>query len=215
MGDSPTLHFYAQTAFHHYGHDLGFLNRYDMTIQKGDLELVTSPQGNDWRRFPTRPMVLATGDPDAWDGGFITSGMGEPVTVGDACYYYYTGYAARHDEGAGRGCIGLATFTDGRIAGQQFEGEGWLASVPFLCPGGPLFLDSVAKEPMTVEVHGCGYGGALKGFARAECEPVKGDSREHRIRWSSRADMDELRDQYIILRVYGKNSIAYGVRLGE
>ena len=215
QGDSPTMHFYAQCAFHHCGHDLGFLGRYDLSVQKGDLELISSPQGNDWRRLPTRPQILATGDPSDWDGGFVTPGLGEPIVVGDRCYCYYSGYTGRHDEGGGRGSIGLATFSHGRLAGQQFEGEGWFSSMPLLCPGGALSLNAIAKEPMTVEVHSCGYGSAIKGYTRNECTAVKGDDTRHSIRWASRDALDEIRDRFIVLRVYGKNSIVYGARFGE
>ena len=137
-------------------------------------------------------------------------GLGEPITRGDTCWYYYYGSPGRHDESTGQGAIGLATFTHGRIVGQQFEGEGWFSSIPFLCPGGTLTLDAVAREPITVAVYGTGYGGVQKGYIRQESKPVQGDSQEHAICWTSRSNLDEFRDQFIILRIYGKDSIVYG-----
>jgi len=154
--------------------------------------------------------VLSPGDPGAWDGGMVLPGLGEPITRGDTCWCYYYGSRDRHDEAGGHGAIGVAYFSHGRIAGQQFEREGWFETAPFRCPGGALFLNAIAGESMTVEIRGCGYGGALEGFTRAECETVQGDSCEHAVRWRSHADLDTLRNRFIALRVYGTNSIAYG-----
>ena len=211
LADSPTLHFYAHNAFHHCGHDFGFLSRYELCTQKADLELVVSHRGVDRNRLPTRPIVLAPGDPGSWDAGGVYVSIGEPVERGDTCWVYYYGSSGRHDEFGGGTGFGIATFRKGRLVGQQFEGDGWFSSAPFRCPGGSLTLDAAARQPMTVEVCSTGYGGAYPGFSRAECEPVEGDSQEHPIRWRSRASLDELRGQFIQLKVYGRNSIAYGV----
>jgi hypothetical protein len=210
MGDPPTLHFYAQNAFHHCGHDFAFLNRFNFDTQKLDMELIVSPQGNDWRRLPTRPVVLSPGNPGNWDGEMILNGFGEPIVHGDRCWYYYYGSSGRHDEHAAHGAVGIATFTSGRLVGQQFEDQGFFASLPFRCPGGTLTLDAIAKQPIAVEVCSPGYGSPLDGFRQEDCVCVQGDSNRHAIRWKEKTNLDELRGNFILLRVYGCDSIVYG-----
>jgi hypothetical protein len=212
IADAPTLHFYGQSAFHHCGHDFALLNTYEFATQKLALELIAG-NGTDWRRLPTRSEVLSPGDPGAWDGGMVLPGLGELITTGDTCRYYYYGSRNRHDAAGGDGAIGLATFTHGRLVGQQFEHDGWFEGVPFQCPGGELSLDAIAREPITVAVCSASYGGPIGGYTREDCAPVQGDSREHAIRWSKNANLDALKGKFIGLRVYGTNSIVYGATL--
>jgi len=210
LGDAPTLHFYTQSAFEHCGHNLGFLGRLDQATQKLDVELITGPRGGaDWRRLPTRPQVLAPGNPGEWDGYMIMPGVGEPLVRGDTCWTYYTGGCTQHDVDC-PWAIGLATFTTGRIVGQQFEGEGWFTTAPFFCPGGRLTLDARANEPLTVAICGAAYGGELAGYRRGECQPVQGNGRDLAIRWAEHADLEAFRGQYITLRVSGRNAVVYG-----
>ena len=212
VGDTSAMHHYGQSAFHHYGHDLGFLSRYDASSQMSDMELIAAPQGIDWRRLPKRDTVVARGDLGDWDSAGVYAGVGEPILVGDAYWYYYWGTNKLHDDEGegGRTSIGIATFKPGRLAGQRFTGAGYFTSIPFRCPGGMLRLDAVASKPMTVEVHGTGYQGAHRDYSKAACRPVEGDSSEHPIRWQSKADLNELRGKFIQLRVYGNGSIVYG-----
>jgi len=214
-GDSPTLQFYGQTAFHHCGHDLGFLNRFEFASQKADMELIVAPQGVDWRRLPGRPTILQPADTEqSWDCGAIYPGLNEPIVRPDDTYwFYYCGSKSRHDEHlADPGAIGIATFTKGRLIGQQFEGEGWFVCMPFFCPGGELTLDAVARKPITVEVCGVGYSNTTpcEGYARQECRAVEGDSAEHVVSWNGKRDLEEFRGKYITLRVSGCDSIVYG-----
>lgn len=210
-GDSATEHYYGQSAFHHCGRDLGFLNIFEFSTQRLYLELIAGAGSSDWRRLPSRPKVLEPGDHPAWDSNMVFPGLGEPIVRGDTCWYYYYGSSQRHDAAGETGAIGLATFKSGRLVGQQIEGEGWFQTLPFRCPGGTLHLDAVACKPMTVEAHSTGYGGPRPGYTRSECRPVEGDSRSHEIRWAEKSNIDGLRNEFIVLRIYGCNSIAYGV----
>ena len=210
QADSPTLHFYAQSAFHHCGHDFGLLNRFEFNTQKLDLELVIAPQGNDWRRLPGRPVVLTPGNTGAWDQGMILNGHGEPIICGDTAWYYYYGASGRHDEHTAHGAIGIATFSVGRLVGQQFEDDGWFASKPFRCPGGSLAIDTIAREPITVEVCSTGYGGPIEHYRKDDCRPVQGDNKNHKITWKTKANLDEFHRKFIILRIHGKNAVVYG-----
>ncbi len=210
-GDSPTLHFYAQSAFRHRDQVLGFLNVYEMATQQLAIELITSGTGTDWRRLPGRPIVLAPGDTGAWDGGMVLTGMNAPLKRVDSYWYYYNGYPSLHSEASsGESAAGVATFTEGRLTGQQLVGAGWFASKPFCCPGGRLTIDAVAREPLTAEIYGAGYGGAFPGYEHGQCKPVTGDSPSHAIRWKTAENLDALKGTFVTLRVYGKNAIVYG-----
>ena len=218
LADAPTLEFYAQQSFHHWGHDLGLLNGFDLCTQRTDLELICAPDGLAWRRLPTRPRVLGPGDPGAWDGGGVYPGTGEPLTSGDQCGIYYCGTCQRHDGGDVEPSppgIGLATFAPGRLAGQQFTGDGWCQTIPFLCPGGTLTLNAAAPGPMTVEIHSAGYGGPIDGFTSDACAPVNGDSRTHAVTWKENATLDTLRERFILLRVYGSKGLVFGFEIGH
>ena len=217
LADAPTLEFYAQHAFHHWGHDLGLLSRFDLATQRTDLELIAAPDGTDWRRLPTRPVLLGPGDPGGWDSGGVYPGTGEPLAVDGVCRLYYCGTCQRHDETGARSQpgVGIATFAPGRLAGQQFTGDGWFQGIPVRCPGGRLTLNAVARKPITVEVHSIGYGGPIAGFTRDLCTPVIGDSPAHQIAWKDNAALDSLKGRFIQLRVCGGAGLVYGFEMGN
>lgn len=212
LGDAQSVQFYDQCAFHHCGHDFGFMGRLDQATQKLDTELIVSSRGGaDWRRLPTRPQALAQGNAGDWDGTMVRCTQGEPIVMGDTVWCYYMGASMDHDVD-GPYSVGLATFQYGRIVGQWFENDGWFQSMPFLCPGGNLTLDAKADKPITVAVHGVSYLAAKEheGYSKNECVSVVGDSSKHEIRWTSAPNLEKLRGKWITLRIYGNNSVVYG-----
>jgi hypothetical protein len=214
LADAPTLEFYAQNAFHHCGKDLGLLCRFDLATQRTDLELINAPDGTAWRRLPTRPVVLGPGDMGSWDSGGIYPGTGDPIDVDGVCRLYYGGTNSRHDAYTGGSAgIGIASFAQGRLAGQQFVGEGWFQTIPFKCPGGKLTIDTKSHEPITVEIHSTGYGGPVAGFMREECRAVNGDNSKHVVTWNGADSLASLRGQFIQLRIYGSDGLAFGASI--
>lgn len=210
LSDPASVQLYDQCAFHHCGHDFGFLTRLDQATQRLDVELIVSQRGGaDWRRLPTRSQVLGPGNADDWDGWMVRVVTGDPIVMGDTCWCYYIGANNPHNTDSPYH-FGLATFPYGRLVGQWFENDGWFSSPPFLCPGGELTLDAEARNPITVEVWTPGYGWCHEGYSRNECVPVAGDSREHLVRWTTAPNLDEFRGKFIALRIYGKNSVVYG-----
>jgi hypothetical protein len=218
LADTATMNFYGQTAFTHHGADLGFLSRFDLASQRVDLELITASEGIHWRRLPGRPPILQPGDiRNSWDGGAIYPGLNGPIVRDDIAWFYYYGSASRHDEHlAAGGAIGIATFTPGRLAGQQFEEDGYFSSLPFLCPGGVLELDADARKPMIVQVCGTGYAdGAQSGYETGQCEPISGNNGHHRVKWRTKDNLDELRGRFITLKISGVDSVVYGAMLNK
>jgi hypothetical protein len=217
LGDAPTVEFYAQNAFCHWGHDLGLLCCYDQATQRTHLELLSAPGGVDWRRMPTRTAVLLPGDIRGPEGGGVYPGTGQPVHVDGSMGLYYCGTNQRHSGEDGdldrQVGFGMASFSPGRLAGQQFTGEGWFQTVPFRCPGGRLTLNASAREPITVAIHVAGYGGVVEGFTREQARPVTGDRRDHAITWEDHHTLDALQDRFVQLRIHGRQGTVFGMTL--
>ena len=210
-GDHAGTNFYNQTAFVMAGQILGFLSVYDTTTQTSWIELVESAEGIGWNRMPSRSPVLSPGGPGGLDSGGTYPGLAEPILMGDDYWFYYYASPRRHDEpgNAGRPAICVATFERNRLVGQQTEGDGFFSTIPILCPGGRLRFNLVSTDPVTVEIKRPGYGGAIDGYSRGECEPILGDVRDKEVRWKSGKNLDELEGRYVRIAVYGKNAKIY------
>jgi hypothetical protein len=215
QGDHEGTNFYNQSAFTLGGRTLGFLNLYDLTTQTTWVELVESGDNQNWRRMPSRARLLQPGGPGAYDSGGAYVGLAEPILVGDEYRYYYYASADRHDAAdiggnpAQRPSLAYATFPKNRLVGQQTEHDGAFATLPFICPGGRLFLNFVCSGEVTVAIKRPGYGAEYPGFTLAECVPVQGDSLRREIVWKSNATLDALKGKYIRLKVAGRNVTAY------
>lgn len=176
-GDHAGTNFYNQSAFMLGGRTLGFLNLYDLTTQTTWVELIESGDNLNWRRMPSRPHLLAAGAPGTCDSGGAYVGLAEPILVGDDYRYYYYASANRHDAAdtggnpAQRPALAFATFRKNCLVGQQTECDGAFATLPFVCPGGRLFLNFVCTGEVTVAIKRPGYGGEYEGFTAADCVP--------------------------------------------
>lgn len=220
-GDHAGTNFYNQTAFTLSGRTLGFLNLYDQTTQTTWVELIESGDNMNWRRMPARPHLLQPGAPGTYDSGGAYVGLAEPILVGDEYRYYYYASADRHDAAvaggnpAQRPSLAYATFRKDRLVGQQTEHDGAFATLPFVCPGGRLFLNFVCQGEVTVSIKRPGYGGEYEGFTAAESVPVTGDSLRQEIVWKDHATLDALKGKYVRIKVAGKNVIGYSATLEE
>jgi len=214
-GDNTGTNFYNQTAFTMAGRTLGFLNLYDLTSQTTWIELIESGDNLNWRRMPSRPRLLEPGVPGSYDGGGTYLGLAEPILVGDEYRYYYYASADRHDAAAAgrlaamKPSLAFATFKQNRLVGQQTEGDGYFSTLPFICPGGKLFLNFVCAAGVTVTVKRPGYGIEYAGFDQKDCQPVTGDQTHAAITWAAKTNLDELKGKYIRLRVHGRNATAF------
>jgi len=215
QGDHAGTNFYNQTAFTMAGRTLGFLNLFDATSQTTWIELVESGDNLNWRRMPSRPRLLEPGASGSYDGGGTYLGLAEPILVGDDYRYYYYASADRHDDAAAgrlaamKPSLAFATFKKNRLVGQQTEGDGYFSTLPFVCPGGILFLNFVCAEGVTVAIKRAGYGIEIEGFAQKDCITVTGDQTRAAITWKQQASLDELKGHYIRLCVHGRNVVTY------
>jgi len=165
--------------------------------------------------MPSRPRLLEPGVPGSYDGGGTYLGLAEPILVGDEYRYYYYASADRHDAAAAgrlaamKPSLAFATFKQNRLVGQQTEGDGYFSTLPFICPGGKLFLNFVCAAGVTVTVKRPGYGIEYAGFDQKDCQPVTGDQTHAAITWAAKTNLDELKGKYIRLRVHGRNATAF------
>ncbi len=214
-GDHRGTNFYNQSVFSMAGSTLGFLNVYDVTTQTAWLELVESSDNTNWSRMPSRPRLLEPGTPGSYDDGGTYAGLAEPIPIGNDYRYYYYASPDRHDAAAAgkilkmKSSLAYATFSKGRLVGQQTEGAGYFSTIPFVCPGGKLFLNFVSEKPVTVSIKRSGYGGEYPGYKHEDCVPVRGDRAYCPIVWKTKSNLDELEGKYIRLRIQGPNFIAY------
>jgi hypothetical protein len=212
-GDNEGTNFYNQCAFIMADRALGFLNVYDLTTQTSWVELVESGDTFSWRRMPSRSPLLQPSGPGSLDAGGTYLGLNEPILVGDEYRYYYYASPQRHSESrlsaAEKPTLCVAAFTKNRLVGQQTEGNGSFATLPFRCPGGRLCLNYASVDPVTVSLQRPGYGGEIEGFTARECEPVSGDQQDQEIRWKSGRTPADLAGRFVRIRVTGKNVIAY------
>ncbi|MBS0662994.1 MAG: hypothetical protein JSR48_06995 [Verrucomicrobia bacterium] len=217
--DSAGTNFYNQCAFVLSGRSLGFLNVYDVSTQTTWIELVESGDNQGWHRMPTRPRLLQPGPPGTYDSGGTYVGLAPPILVGDEYRYYYYASADRHDAAdvggnpAMRPCLAYATFPKDRLVGQQTEQDGAFATLPFVCPGGRLYLNCSSRDPVRVAIKRPGYGAEYAGFGLNDCRAVTGDSLRHEIGWKDHLDLEALKGKYIRLHVSGRNLIAYSAGL--
>lgn len=208
-GDNKGTNFYQQSAFTMSDRCLGFLNVFDVTTQMTWIELVESPDGISWHRFPSRATVLKPGDFGTLDGGGVYNGLGEPIVDGDRTWVYYMAAPHPHDSGFSekaknlKQCVARAHFPTGRLVGQQTERGGYLASAPVLCPGGQLQLNFKCDSEVRLELKDPGYGGPIEGFTLDDCTPLTGDHQAATVQWKGK--LEELKGRYVKIKVSGDN----------
>ncbi len=218
-GDHAGTNFYSQSAFVLNGHALGFLNLYDLTTQTTWIELIESGDNLNWSRMPSRPHLLQPGTPGTYDSGGAYVGLAEPILIGDEYRYYYYSSPIRHDRSDPRQgavmkpSLSFATFQKKRLVGQQTEHDGFFATLPFVCPGGRLFLNFRSSVEVTVSIQRPGYSKDFEDYTLADCIPVTGDCLRQEIKWKSRADLAALKGKYIRLKVSGRNILAFSASI--
>jgi hypothetical protein len=81
--------------------------------------------------------------------------------------------------------------------------------LPFVCPGGRLFLNFICSGEVTVAIKRPGYGGEYPGYTTADCTPVTGDHLRREIVWKTQPNLDALKGKNIRIKITGRNVVAY------
>lgn len=111
--------------------------------------------------------------------------------------------------------VGLATLRqDGYMRVQPQHGEGALLTRQFVFEGDRLYLNLNADfgwaqvEVLDDEME------QIAGFARAECDLIRGDSVAHEVRWQGNSDVRSLWNRPIRLKIYIADCWLYSFRFG-
>jgi len=170
-------------------------------------KLYTSRDGDNWTPYPG--IFLDRGAPGAWDHG--RAGVGSVVTFGDKEYLYYNGF----DEGyrVGKNAIGLATMRkDGFVSLDAGPQGGVVRTRLFVVDGDSLTVNAKVDGEIKVRVLDPS-GLPIGGFFWQQCEPIKGDSVAHAVRW--RRNLGELKGRAVRLEFSLGSAQFYGFELGQ
>ncbi len=223
LGDNDTTNFYDMCMFKNGDITMAFATIFDAATQFSHSELIMSEPGSIAERFPARPAVLNPGDYGSWDGGGVYTSSGAPIEFNGKMRYYYYGSSRRHDSYLFQEkykkmigddvCwtgLGFAEYDKGRLCGQQFLGEGMVETTAIRKSGAKLYVDAVVPEKLRVSITRCGYSMPYEGFSGDKCRPISGDGL-FEISWPGKT-LDDITDDYIRIKVEGKNAIIYGYR---
>ena len=113
-----------------------------LNIQKrNEVMLGWSDDGIHWKR-PDRKAFLAVNDSvsGAWNSGNVQSVAGNPVTVGDSLYFYFSGRYESKPEHASNFATGVAMLRRDGFA--SLQGEGCATTAPISVEGTAIYINA-------------------------------------------------------------------------
>ena len=230
LNEEETL--YNNTGFVYGSQYLGFLTHFDRNAyhQTQTLHLLTSPDGDTWRRpgFGREEFapLIPVGDIGEWDRFQIMLTGGPPIRVGDELFIYYRGTPRRHNKVKGEFepridpdqrrdfmAIGLATIRlDGFACITASYDGGWIQTRALTFGGEQLSLN-VVSDWGEVRVGILDEAGTpIPGYAQEECVPIATDSVDARVTWKERRSVGELLGRPVKLVFHLRNARLYSYR---
>ena len=194
---------------------------------KGHLELVSSPDGLQWRRSGVREPFLGPGSEGDWDGGHVWL-LKNIVPVGDWLYLYYGAsqrpWRCRFPENPR--AIGLARIRRDRFAGQfAGVGGGFLLSREVKVAGNRLLINCCPIHGAFTRKHGAtsemkvelldSPARPIPGYTFDDCDSMRVDSLAHPVSWRGKADISALRDQSVYIRFFIRSAYLFAFRFAE
>jgi hypothetical protein len=168
-----------------------------------DICLGFSRDGFHWDRSSRDAFIGVSEREGDWNWANVQSAGGCCLIVGDRLYFYVSGrQGIPGTDLPGKCSTGLATLrrdgfaslSDQWPAGVPREIRGDRSSLitwPVKFRGRHLFVNADAGGEIRVEILDAA-GKVIAPYAAAQCEPVRGDSTRHRVRWQSGADLRDL-----------------------
>jgi hypothetical protein len=153
-----------------------------------DIQLATSVDGRTWQRSWPRANILPRGAPGSFDGGTILGVSSTPIHTANETWVYYTGINTTHGGPIPpkRIAIGRAVWRrHGFVSLDAGPESGRLTTRPLLVHGGALVLNSDASRGELRVALLERDGQPLPHFRLEDCEPLRRDATQHRIRWRS------------------------------
>jgi hypothetical protein len=149
-------------------------------------------------------------EPHSWDRAMTWGDCLLPVD--DENFIYYGGYARGHKvERYKERQIGFARMKRDRFVSRDAGGDtGVLRSPTVLLDGSNLTINADIAGELRVAILDKG-GQPLGGFAASDCEPIKGDSLSHAVRW--KAGLASLNRAPVQLEFQLRNASLYSFEL--
>ena len=188
-------------VFHHTGRLSGNSEGFHL------IQLAASRDLRNWTRLGDRQPFI--GPSPTKPGTFDWTQLlppSAPVERGDELWFYYSGFKYRAvpknaDKQSGAICLAVLR-RDGFVSLTANEKVGQLITKPFTATGDQLLLNvDVADEgEATVEVLDKDMH-AIAGFELSNCVPLHGRSIEQTVRWTTKADWNQLAGRNVRLRI--------------
>lgn len=163
-------------------HHLMFPVCYRRLTQDSEVHLHSSFDGIHWDRLPGGP-VLESGEPGAWDSGFLVAGRNMVPFAGDRVGIPYSGTDHPHKYPRWPGVIkhasGFATWQRGRLVAVKADAAGSFRTFEIEPTGKSLRINARVARAGEIRV---GLSG-VKGRATVDCDPIIGDSLAHPVTW--------------------------------
>lgn len=199
--------FYGMPVRYFAGIHWGFLEPFRLN-DNIHTELAWSRDGVNFSRLPQRPKLIEYGEDGAWDDTMVFASPGW-VEVGDEWWIYYSGWDGPHETADRTGAVGLATIRKEGFISLRGPASGGVACTRTLrWPGGALFVNADAQEgELQVRVSD-ERRKPLEGFDYDDCEPFRGDSVAHEVKWGGKS-LDALEGRVIRLEFFLRNVDLY------
>ncbi len=220
------MQYYGMDGFAYGAYEMGLLWTYYTVVSDMDFyknqgwlvpELTYSRSGWAWHRVAPGETWIALGEKGTWDGGQIHPAS-EPVFLEDEVRFYYSAAKVPHEistRGTPEPQWGISYCSckpDRFVSLATSKTEGRLLTRP-IWTGAPTFFANadIAKNGyLRLEITDLA-GKTIPGFSLAECEPISGDSTRHAIRWRAGANVDNVVNKDIRLRVLARDAKLYSV----
>jgi hypothetical protein len=210
-GDAPQEHLYTNAVRPYFRAPhllIGFPTRFLPATEQVEPTLMTSRDGRTFHRW-TEPVIPFTApeDRDGNRSNYMTWGLVQLPGDQDrlsvyATEAYYTGPASR-----------VRRFTyrvDGFVSLRAEADPGEAITRPFTFTGKELTLNFATREGGEVRVEVMNKEGwKLQDFTRQDCQPLAGDSLDHKVSWTAGADISSLTGGPIRLRFLLKDADVY------
>lgn len=171
--------------------------------------LAWTRDGENWER-DREPIIPRNPEPGTWDRAMVWGDCQLPV--GDELYVYYGGYARGHKvERFKERQIGLARMKlDRYVSRDAGAGGGSLRTPPFAWNGLNLTVNAQVGGELRARLLDKS-GAPLPGFGDTDCQPVKGDSLAHPLKW--RMPLASLQGSPVQLEFLLSDARLYGFEL--
>jgi hypothetical protein len=222
-GDPPQLQFYGMGSALYGSYEIGTLWAYHTRVEdfgggkmRGyqEAEFVYSRSGYAWHRAAQGQAFIPHGQLGDWDEGNLQCAS-SPVFLENEIRYFYAGTNMTHQthwelqpQKAG---LGMARLEPDRfIALATGESGGALLTRSFRPRSEQLLVNAKVEPDGCVRVAALNEEGQpVAGLAEQDCEPVRGDSLGHQVRWRNGKALPM--DIRIRLRVAARRARIYSV----